>query len=249
MGSISLLAGPDEVLARRLRLLGLRQVDAVRTHTNRTVMVSLNERLVLRLHRGYVFAGDRVLSAIVRFLDPRGSRIERRRAEQVFLAFPVELYAPRPRDRAGTERPRPGDLALLHRLRSLHRELNRTHFSGALGEIPIRLSGRMRTRLGEVSVDLRTGKPIEIALSRRHLAEHPWREVEHTVLHEMVHQWQAETGRSIDHGPSFREKAREVGVLPAARRAVGRAGGQAGRRAVRSAARETSELPPRKRLR
>jgi hypothetical protein len=185
----------------------------------------------------------------VRFLDPRASRLERRRAEQVFLAFPVELYAPRPRDRAATERPRPGDLALLHRLRSLHRELNRTHFGGVLGEIPIRLSGRMRTRLGEVSVDLRTGKPIEIALSRRHLAEHPWREVEHTVLHEMVHQWQAETGRSIDHGPSFREKAREVGVLPAARRAVGRAGGQAGRRAVRSAARETSELPPRKRLR
>jgi hypothetical protein len=249
MGSISLLAGPDEVLALRLRLLGLRQVNAVRSHTNRTVMVSLNERLVLRLHRGYVFAGDRVLSAIVRFLDPRASRLERRRAEQVFLAFPVELYAPRPRDRAATERPRPGDLALLHRLRSLHRELNRTHFGGALGEIPIRLSGRMRTRLGEVSVDLRTGKPIEIALSRRHLAEHPWQEVEHTVLHEMVHQWQAETGRSIDHGPSFREKAREVGVLPAARRAVGRAGGQAGRRAVRSAARETSELPPRKRLR
>jgi hypothetical protein len=243
MASISLLAGPDEILARRLRLLGLRPVTTVRTHTNRTVMVSLNERLVLRLHRGYVFAADRVLAAIVRFLDPRASRVERRRAEQVFLAFPVELYAPRPRDRAATERPRPGDLALLHRLRALHRELNREYFDGTLGAIPIRLSGRMRTRLGEVSVDLRTGKPIEIALSRRHLAEHPWGEVEHTMLHEMVHQWQAETGRSIDHGPTFREKAREVGVLPAARRAVGRAGGQTGGRTVRSAARETSELP------
>ena len=243
MGSVSLLAGPDEVLGRRLRLLGLRQVAAVRTHTNRTVMVSLNERLRLRLHRGYVFAPDRVLSAIVRFLDPRASRAERQQAEQVFLAFPVELYAPRPRERAGAERPRPGDLALLHRLRSLHRELNRAYFGGSLGEIPIRLSGRMRTRLGEVSVDLRTGKPIEIALSRRHLAEHPWSEVQHTMLHEMVHQWQAETGRSIDHGPTFREKAREVGVLPAARRAVARAGGQKDNRAVRSAARETSELP------
>jgi predicted SprT family Zn-dependent metalloprotease len=104
----------------------------------------------------------------------------------------------------------------------------------------------MRTRLGEVSVDLRTGKPIEIALSRRHLADHPWSEVEHTMLHEMVHQWQAETGRSIDHGPTFREKAREVGVLPAARRAVARAGGQTEGRTVRSAARETSELPARK---
>ena len=220
MAAVSLLAGPDEVLAQRLRLLGLRQMSAVRTHTNRTVMVSLNERERLRLHRGYVFAPDRVLSAIVRFLNPRASRADRRRAEQVFLAFPVELYAPRPRERAGPERPRPGDVALLHRLRTLHRELNRTHFGGSLGEIPIRLSGRMRTRLGEVSVDLRTGRPIEIALSRRHLAEHPWSEVEHTMLHEMVHQWQAETGLAVNHLRSFRQKAIEVGIEPQARRIV-----------------------------
>jgi hypothetical protein len=100
----------------------------------------------------------------------------------------------------------------------------------------------MRTRLGQVSVDLRTGQPIEIALSRRHLADHPWSEVEHTMLHEMVHQWQAESRRQIDHGPTFRKKAREVGVLPAARRAVSRSAGPAGRRAVGSAARHRSEL-------
>jgi hypothetical protein len=38
------------------------------------------------------------------------------------------------------------------------------------------------------------------------------------MLHEMVHQWQAETGLKVDHGPTFREKARDVGVLPRARR-------------------------------
>jgi hypothetical protein len=38
------------------------------------------------------------------------------------------------------------------------------------------------------------------------------------MLHEMVHQWQAETGLPVDHGPGFRRKAREVGVLPTARR-------------------------------
>ena len=27
------------------------------------------------------------------------------------------------------------------------------------------------------------------------------------MLHEMVHQWQAETGLPVDHGPLFREKA------------------------------------------
>ena len=94
------------------------------------------------------------------------------------------------------------------------------HFGGMLGALPIRLSGRMRTRLGELAVELRSGRPLEIAISRRHLARHDWAEVEHTLLHEMVHQWQAESGLRVDHGPTFRRKAREVGVLPAARREV-----------------------------
>jgi hypothetical protein len=194
MSAVSLLAPPDELLAHRLVALGLRSVAAVRTHTNRTVMVSLTSRKVLRVHRGYAFAPDRVLAAIVGFLEPRRSHPERRAAERVFLAFPVELYVPRSARSRTAERPRPGDLALLHRLYDVHRRFNAVHFEGALGEIPIRLSSRMRVRLGEVSVDLRTGRPIEIAISRRHIVRHAWNEVEHTVLHEMVHQWQAENG-------------------------------------------------------
>ncbi len=211
----------DDLLAHRLSLLGLRDVTRVRTHTNRTVMVSLS-RGVLRIHRGYGFASDRVLQAIVRFLNPRLPRATRRAAEREFLAFPVEEYAPPPQVPRRTERPQPGDLLLLHRLRRSFDRFNAEHFAGTLSDLPIRLSARMRSRLGELSVDLRTGRPLEIALSRRHLARHPWHEVEHTLLHEMVHQWQAETGRPVDHGLTFRKKAREVGVLPQARRAVNR---------------------------
>jgi hypothetical protein len=40
------------------------------------------------------------------------------------------------------------------------------------------------------------------------------------MLHEMVHQWQAETGQQIDHGRTFRQKAREVGVIPSAKRTI-----------------------------
>jgi hypothetical protein len=218
VSAVSLLSPPDDVLAWRLTRLGLRGVTAIRSHANRTVMVSLTARRVLRVHRGYAFAPDRVLAAIVGFLDRRRSRLERRAAERVFLAFPVELYVPRGAAARPPERPRPGDLALLHRLYEVHRRLNHAFFGGTLGEIPIRLSGRMRVRLGEVSVDLRTGRPIEIAISRLHIVRHPWDEVEHTMLHEMVHQWQAECGLPVDHGPTFRTKAREVGVLPAARR-------------------------------
>jgi predicted SprT family Zn-dependent metalloprotease len=77
----------------------------------------------------------------------------------------------------------------------------------------------MKRRLGELVVGV-DGLPTEIGISRRHIARHAWSEVAHTVLHEMVHQWQAETGRAVDHGAEFRAKAREVGVLPAAKRKV-----------------------------
>jgi len=103
----------------------------------------------------------------------------------------------------------------------MHRDLNIRHFGGSLSGIPIRLSGRMKTRLGELAVDHNDNSKKEIGISRRHITRHSWSEVEHTMLHEMVHQWQAENGHTVDHGPVFRAKAREVGVLPAARRSLG----------------------------
>ena len=219
----------EEHLPARLYLLGLHGVSRVVTHTNRTVMVSIGKRRVLRIHAGYAHASDSVLRAVIRFLDPRLPRAARRAAERELLAFPVEEYAPSAAPRLRQERPRPGDLLLLHRLSQAFDRFNREHFAGQLAAVPIRLSGRMRTRLGELSVDLRTGKPIEIAISRRHIARHAWGEVEQTLLHEMVHQWQAESGLPVDHGPLFREKARLVGVVPGAKRTPEVSGG-AGRR-------------------
>jgi hypothetical protein len=212
--------GPTDRLHCRLSRLGLHGVARIVTHTNRTVMVSLGTGRVLRLHRGYADAPDSVLQAIVRFLDPRLPRAVRRLAERELLAFPAERHAPAPPPQFRRERARPGDLMLLHRLELARERVNLEHFGGMLGGLPIRLSGRMRTRLGELSVDIRTGCPLEIAISRRHIARHPWAEVEHTLLHEMIHQWQAESGLTVDHGPSFRRKAREVGVLPGAKRAL-----------------------------
>ncbi len=78
----------------------------------------------------------------------------------------------------------------------------------------------MRTRLGELSVSTTTGAPLEIAIALVHLERDGWKEVGHTLLHEMVHQWQVESGLALDHGVRFREKAREVGIEPRARRNV-----------------------------
>ena len=89
----------EEDLPARLYLLGLHGVSRVVTHTNRSVMVSIGKRRVLRIHAGYAYASDGVLRAIIRFLDPRLPRAVRRAAERELLAFPVEEYAssgPRP---------------------------------------------------------------------------------------------------------------------------------------------------------
>ena len=192
-------AGVNELLGHRLAQLGLRDVDRILTHTNRTVMISLARR-VLRLHRGYASAPDRVLRAIVRFLDPRLPRAARRGAEREFLGLSRRAVRAPAAAAVRRERPGPATSSGSSAWSALHERLNAAHFGGALGTIPIRLSGRMRTRLGELAVDLRTGRPLEIAISRRHLLRHPWPEVEHTMLHEMVHQWQAETGLAVDHG-------------------------------------------------
>lgn len=134
------------------------------------------------------------------------------------MDFPVHHHVPPPPPRP--RRPPPtrfGDHVILERLSDLHRRLNAARFDGTLGPIPIRLSSLMRTRLGELRADRETGRATEIVISRLHLRRDGWAAVEHTVLHEMVHQWQAETGRPLDHGAEFRRKAREVGIVPRAR--------------------------------
>jgi hypothetical protein len=64
----------------------------------------------------------------------------------------------------------------------------------------------MRARLGHYMSAAPSGEPAEIVVSRRHIRRHGWEEALHTLLHEMVHQWQDETGHPIDHGRMFRAK-------------------------------------------
>jgi predicted SprT family Zn-dependent metalloprotease len=213
----------EELLARRLAALGLRDLAGVRVTDNRTVIVSLSKRRVLSIHRGYAQASDRVLKAVVRFLSREAPKALRRAAQHEILSFRAELHAEGPpRRRRAADRPRPGDVVHTERLAQLFREANAAHFGGALPELPIRLSGRMRTRLGQLCMSHETNEPFEITVSRRHVERHGWAEVADTLLHEMVHLWQHLQGHAVDHGRQFRFKAREVGVVPAARRSVRR---------------------------
>lgn len=203
------------MLLHRLHALGLHSVDTITLMRTRRVMVSLLGR-TLRIHEGYANAPEPVLRAVVTFATAR-TRAARLTARDVILAHPVD----RPPAQRREEVARPGDGPLLARLADAHADMNAAHFAGTLSRIPVRLSGRMKTRLGHYSPAGEDGPSAEIVLSRRHLRRDGWSEGMHTLLHEMVHQWQDETARPLDHGPAFRRKAKEVGVLPRARRPVG----------------------------
>ena len=101
------------------------------------------------------------------------------------------------------------------RLVRLHQILNERHFGGRLATIPLRLSTRMASRLGEYQA-AGDGHTAAIVLSHRHLRRDGWSALTETLLHEMVHQWQDERGMPLDHGAGFRRKAREIGIPAAA---------------------------------
>jgi hypothetical protein len=206
-----------EELRTRLQRLGLRSQYRVRLTTNRTVVVSYSGG-ELRIHNSFLGADEDVWKAIIAFVHGR-NRVVRQEARRTILQFPVARSSDPPRRRRRPERTHPADIPFIRELTRWHAAYNEERFGGALREIPIRISRRMKSRLGHYSPAVEGCAP-EIVLSRRHIRRDGWDEALHTLLHEMVHQWQDEQGLVVDHGASFRAKARAVGITPLACRAV-----------------------------
>ena len=189
-------------LDSRLYAAGLSRQMPVELHTNRRVLVSLTSRGALRVHEGYQAAPDEVIAAITCWAGPRVLRRERLQAQRILASFPVHDHSPPAGLPSCRPAVRPSDEKIFARLHELHDRFNQAHFGNALGRIRMALSGRMRRRLGEFRLSA-TGLH-EIVIGRRHLRRDGWKGVEETLLHEMVHQWQAETGRKLGHGREFR---------------------------------------------
>lgn len=205
-------AAEAAALLGRLRALGLRGVARCTLTRNRSTMVSYRGD-ALRVHRAFATAPEPVLRAVVDFVNGRGVR--RRAARRVLAGFdiPRDPAEARPHRRPASH---PDDAALVARLRAAHAGLNAERFGGALRPVAIRVSRRMRSRLGHYSPGLRS-EP-EIAIARRHARRDGFASVLETLVHEMVHQWQHETGRPVAHDPAFRRKCREVGIATHAKR-------------------------------
>lgn len=58
------------------------------------------------------------------------------------------------------------------------------------------------------------GHPRGIIVDDRYATKmtNPWAAIRETLLHEMIHVWQAVRGEPVNHGPSFRRMARRVGI-------------------------------------
>ncbi len=213
-------ATPEELLAR-LVTLGLERITRVQLTRNRNVMVSFGGG-VMRVHEGYLTAPEPVLRAIVGFVEGR-SRADRRAAQRIIVTHPIVTKAPSSR----RERTHTDDAAMVEQLTEWHARYNTRHFHGRLRPVAMRVSRRMKSRLGHYSAALAGADVAEIAISRSHIRRHGWPEALHTLLHEMVHQWQDEAGHTIDHGATFRAKCREVGIAPYARRVLATRPGRA----------------------
>jgi hypothetical protein len=190
---------------------GFRRVVFTR---NRRVMASVAEGgAALRLNEAFAGAPEGVLAAVATLFSARERR-RRAAARETVRRFIREMpAAPAPARRA--RRVPAADRPHLERLRAEFERVNREHFHGGLPDVPLFLSGRMRSRNGHFS-----SHPLEIVISRRLCTHAEAGEAERTLRHEMIHLWQHAAGDRPDHGREFRAWARRLGVHPRATRPV-----------------------------
>ncbi len=107
----------------------------------------------------------------------------------------------------------------LGRLYVLYHETNILRFSGLLPAVPIfirpnvrraRTAGRVMIAYTETNGA--TGSPRQIVVLESHALSSPWSAVKDTMLHEMIHVWQAQRGEAPGHGDSFRQMARQLRI-------------------------------------
>jgi hypothetical protein len=217
---------PEQIL-EVLRERGANRLRRVRLQENRSTIWSLTQGgRALNLHVAYRRAPLTVLRAFVVIVrDARGRSDAFHRACRTVAEWPGlvpelrRIRARRRRVRAPVRRgpgvgPCCATPAQRAYLRRLYRYLNETRFAGRLPlGVPLRLSSRMTTRLGQMVPGVVDGRRavLEIALNVDLLLEGNGRERLDTLLHEMAHAadylYHGETG----HGESWRRWARRAG--------------------------------------
>lgn len=217
-----------EILAL-LRKRGARRLKEIRFRANKSTIWSLTQGgNVLNLHVGYRKAPRHVLEAFaVIASSARSSSAHYRQATATVRNWPglesaMEEIAIQAGDRR-LLRLEPGPCVAtdpqLRFLRRLYRHLNRQRFSGLLpDDLPVRLSARMVSRLGQMVPALRFGRRVvvELALNVDLMLPGNDREMVETLAHEMAHAADYLVSGRNGHGPSWRRWAHLAGCDPVA---------------------------------
>ena len=224
-------ARTERQLLTLLHRRGATRLRNVRFKANRSTIWSLTQNgAVLNLHVAYRTAPLEVLDhfaviardayrATTQYRESvdavrrwEGLTLEMRRIRNEHRRRPVS--APRPRRRSIRTAPNCATEEQKVYLRRLYRYLNRTRFDGRLPEeIPIRLSNRMKARIGQMIPELRNGVRYvrELTLTVDLMLEGNGRERIDTLVHEMAHAADWLFRGKLDHGPSWRAWARYAG--------------------------------------
>lgn len=108
----------------------------------------------------------------------------------------------------------------LGRLYVLYHDTNERYFGGLLPLVPIYFAPNLKPGKTETTAYLWTddyeGVPRYIVVREEHALQDPWPSVQDTLLHELIHVWQASRGHKVNHGPTFKKMAARLGVAATA---------------------------------
>lgn len=214
-----------EAFLEGLRKRGARRLKKVVFRRNRATIWSLSGRgTVLNLHDGYRHAPPSILDAFaVIVTGTRRDTVAYREAALRVRHWPGlgpalraarDAHRRQRRDRGRSVPSYPGPCCATPEqkryLRQLYLYLNETRFAGRLPRmLPLRLSNRFRSRLGQTVPGLCEGRRVvlEIALNVDLMLRGNGRERLDTLVHEMAHaaDWLFEGGAG--HGASWRSWA------------------------------------------
>jgi hypothetical protein len=219
-------AAPDEQLSlslswltehdvlRELRVRGATDVQRVRFKANRSRLISLSaDRTALNLHECVRSAPTDVLDAVATFARSLRESTAYRRSIVRMRAWHEAQVEGSDHDLYGVG-PCCATPAQRHFLAGLYRQLNHSHFAGALPDLlSVRLSDRMSRRLGHVSYAAARSERavLEIALIVDLILATNEGVLLDTLLHEMAHAeaWLVHGHRG--HGGVWRGIAQRVG--------------------------------------
>lgn len=182
---------------------------------------------VLNVHEAYSRAPDYVLDAFARIAVAVRRSTGYRAATRTVRDWPGveeglrEAYETHRRTSGRTRARVPcvGSEAERERLRALYVYFNTHRFDGQLpSDLPLRLSDRMKSRLGHVAPREKDGvrRIDELAINRRLLRVGNEVVLHETLLHEMAHVAAYLIDGEAGHGPNWRRWAQRVGCAPTA---------------------------------